>query len=91
MQVQVLAVSLNPKGSGTGDTPVTWKRKSQRDGYLEGNNDLSWDKAKPQGRNQRNKYSGLNFLTVFDLPFSTLAALNLKPEITDAHWYNPYR
>lgn len=61
-------VSINPKRYGAAETTGTQKRKSHREGYLKGSTDLSWDTANPQGRNQRNKHSELNFLTIFDLP-----------------------
>lgn len=77
------------KRTRTGGIVRTGKRQSHRKGHLEGNNDLPWDTASPHRRNHvenhGNKYSELVFLTAYDLPMATLAALCLKPEVTDAH------
>lgn len=92
VQELVLAAAtapLNPKGQGQERLPERGREshtdKATRKGFIEGNNDLSWDTASPPGRNQGNKYSELTFLTASDLPMSTLAAPYLKPEVTDAH------
>ena len=81
---------LNPKGQGREDHQNEEDEVTQTRPPWE-EQGLVLDTASPLGRNQGNKCSELSFLTAADLPMSTLAALTLKPEVTDAHGHNPYR
>lgn len=81
VQELVLAVAtapLNPKGQGQERLPERGREshtdKATRKGFIEGNNDLSWDTASPPGRNQGN---------ILSLPFSLL------PIYPCPHWLHP--